>query len=155
MKMTKRNRKKYCKVVLDKYNNALTVGSIVAFSDGYFNDCWLGIVTHFAEETVIINSFIKNLGKMYTYKYQRRNNRIFKISTLCDEYPSLKKTLTEDELSIYNKIKSKLESMEKIVFIVTLKSGVRKQFVSSYSDIDSAYEEVYDKYPDAEYIETL
>lgn len=154
MKMTKRNRKKYCKVVLDKYNRALTVGSIVAFSDGYYNDCLLGIVTHFAEETVIINGFI-NLGKVYTYKYQRRNNRIFKISTLCDEYPSLKKTLTEDELSIYNKIKSKLESMEKIVFIVTLKSGVRKQFVSSCSDIDIAYEEVYNKYPDAEYIETL
>ena len=43
--------------------------------------------------------------------------------------------------------------MEKKVFIVWLKGGRRIQFVSSYSDIELAYEEVNNRYPEAEYIE--
>lgn len=43
--------------------------------------------------------------------------------------------------------------MEKKVFIVWLKGGRRIQFISHYSDIELAYEEVENKYPEADYIE--
>lgn len=46
----------------------------------------------------------------------------------------------------------------KVTFIIHAKNGSRQQFVSSYeegkeSNIDAAWDEAYDKFPDADYIE--
>ena len=45
--------------------------------------------------------------------------------------------------------------MNRIVFIIHFKNGRRKQFISSYEDIDAAYDEVYTLFPNADYIETF
>ena len=45
--------------------------------------------------------------------------------------------------------------MNRIVFIIHFKNGRRKQFISSYKDRDAAYNEVYELFPDANYIETF
>ena len=45
--------------------------------------------------------------------------------------------------------------MNRIVFIIHFKNGRRKQFISSYEDIDAAYDEVYALFPDINYIETF
>ena len=45
--------------------------------------------------------------------------------------------------------------MNRIVFIIHFKNGRRKQFISSYKDIDAAYDEVYALFPDADYVESF
>lgn len=45
--------------------------------------------------------------------------------------------------------------MNRIVFIIHFKNGRRKQFISSYEDINAAYDEVYKLFPDIDYIETF
>ena len=45
--------------------------------------------------------------------------------------------------------------MDQIVFIIHFKNGRRKQFISSYKDKDTAYDEVYKLFPNADYIETF
>ena len=45
--------------------------------------------------------------------------------------------------------------MNRIVFIIHFKNGRRKQFISSYEDIDAAYDEVYALFSDIDYIETF
>ena len=45
--------------------------------------------------------------------------------------------------------------MNRIIFIIHFKNGRRKQFISSYEDINVAYDEVYELFPDIDYIETF
>lgn len=76
--MTKRDYEMYHKEVYDKYKNRLYPGDTVIIPDGYYNDCHIGIVNHFASRTVIMDVYDL---KWRWYKQQRYPDRIIKVKS--------------------------------------------------------------------------
>lgn len=76
--MTKREYEKYHKVVYDKYGNQLYPGDLVIIPDGYYSDCHIAKVEHFAEKTVVVTVYHP---KWKNYKQQRYSDRIIKVKS--------------------------------------------------------------------------
>ena len=96
----------YRENLLDKYGNKLSIVDIVAFNN--YGTPEIGIIHHFAAETVIIRYYYKyKSGDKYLYKAQRYHYSLIKVGDYKDEnkYEDIKQLIEDLPKEVLLKLK--------------------------------------------------